>query len=292
MNASFQQSQPAKGDCLKKAFTLIELLVVIAIIAILAAMLLPALTKAKSESLGINCMSNSKQMGVAWKMYSGDSGGSLANNMVYNGFPNLPPPETGQNVGVPNWVYGVMDWTTSPDNTNTTLIANGLLGPYVPQPKIYKCPADIYLSPAQVSKGFPERVRSISMNGYLEGGAYAHLGAGNVWYPTYRAYFKESNLIAPAPANLWVFVDEHPDSINDGWLVEDMSSPDQWQDVASSLHNRACGFNFADGHSEIHKWTDPIFPPSKVGFDVISDLVMGNSVDIQWIHSRTSVPLN
>src|SRR5580658_6265070 len=101
MKASFNQPHPAKAYCLKKAFTLIELLVVIAIIAILAAMLLPALTKAKSESLGINCMSNSKQMGVAWHMYSNESSGSLANNMVYNGFPNLTPPETGQNVGVP-----------------------------------------------------------------------------------------------------------------------------------------------------------------------------------------------
>jgi hypothetical protein len=255
-------------------------------------MLLPALNKAKSESLGINCMSNSKQMGVAWHMYSSDSSGSLANNMVFNGFANLTPPETGQKVATPNWVYGIMDWTASPDNTNASLIANGLLGPYVPQPKIYKCPADVYLSPLQTAKGFPERVRSISMNGYIEGGGYAHSGAGNVWYPTYRAYFKESDLTAPAPANLWVFVDEHPDSINDGWLVEDMSSPDQWQDVASSLHNRACGFNFADGHSEIHKWRDSTFPPSRVAYDSITDLIIDNSGDIPWIHSRTSVPLN
>ena len=281
------QSKSAHGS---GAFTLIELLVVIAVIAILAALLLPALQKAKTESLDISCMSNSRQLGLAWHIYPSDSRGALVNNMVYNGFPALAP-ETGQTIRTPNWVYGNMDWTASPDNTNLSLIANGLLGPYVTQPKIYKCPADIHVAPTQQSKGFAERVRSISMNAYIEGGAYASSGAGSAWYPGFRAYFKEADLTAPAPAQLWVFVDEHPDSINDGWLESDMSNPSEWQDMPSSLHNHACGFNFADGHSEIHKWLNPKLPPNSVIFGNITTGLVDQGPDLQWMHSRTSVPL-
>ena len=207
-----------------RAFTLIELLVVIAIIAILAALLLPVLSKAKSESMGIACMSNTRQLGVAWRAYAGDFGGFLVNNAVYNGFPSLGA-ETGEKPPIASWVYGQMDWTISPDNTNLQLIANGLLGPYYTQYKIVKCPADVYVCPQQSYEHFNERVRSVSMNAYIQGNAYPNAEAdGSAWYSGYRAYVKEGDMTDPTPSQLWLFVDEHPDSINDGWLESDMAS--------------------------------------------------------------------
>ena len=164
----------------KTGFTLIELLVVIAIIAILAALLLPVLTRAKARSLGIACTSNSRQLGLAWRLYTDDNADRLVNNGVFNGWTVFPGLETGQPIELPNWVYGIMDWSASPDNTNSQLIAGGLLFPYTKQTKIYKCPADRYLSPEQVASGFAQRVRSVSMNAFLKGSAVPGrvLGAG------------------------------------------------------------------------------------------------------------------
>ena len=268
----------------RTAFTLIELLVVIAIISILAALLLPVLGKSKAKALAIACTSNSRQLGVAWHLYADDHGGNLVNNGVFNGWPDGKGPQTGLPVLIPNWVYGVMDWSSSPDNTNLELIARGLLFPYAQQAKIYKCPADRYLSPEQVANEFPDRVRSVSMNAFLEGGAQP----GQCWVPGFAAYSKESQLTAPAPSELWVFADENADTINDGWLITNMASNDGWDDMPGCFHNGACVFNFADGHSEIHKWLSSKTCPG-VCYERNGVRDPG-SVDIQWMYNHTSVP--
>ena len=181
-----------------KAFTLIELLVVIAIIAILAAMLLPALSKAKIKAQQIRCLSNHKQLGLVWVMYAGDNQDYCCPNRI------LPP-------APPNWVLGNEFWGNA-DCTNVDMIKTGLLWPYSQSLGIYKCPGDTYSA-----TGGASRLRDSAMNAFIVGGA----GPGDMgaYVPTYHFYNKMSDIRAPSPVDLWVFTDEHPDSINDGWLV-------------------------------------------------------------------------
>lgn len=270
---------------LSRAFSLIELLVVIALVVILAALLLPALSRARSHGASMACANNSKQLDLAWRLYADDNGGKLVNNGLYNGWTVYSPPQTGKRIETPNWVYGLLDWSASPDNTNTHLLAKGLLFPYAPQVTIAKCPADRYLSSAQVDEGFGQRVRSVALNSYLAGSAEPN----EYLAPGFAIYVKETDLIAPTPSDLWVFADENPDTINDGFFRTQMLDTNDWADVPGSYHDGACVFSFADAHVEIHKWkSGRTCPPVHFGETQIED---PGSQDISWVHNHTTAAL-
>jgi prepilin-type N-terminal cleavage/methylation domain-containing protein/prepilin-type processing-associated H-X9-DG protein len=273
-------------------FTLIELLVVIAIIAILAAMLLPALSAAKIRAQSIQCMSNKRQLTIAWKMYAGDDNGVFPVNIAGQSPADLDTYNP--------WVMGWLDYNGSADDTNLQYLVNtpyAQLGPYLAgQVGVYKCPAD---QSCQFGLTGLPRVRSVSMN-LAVGPNIANLisstGGGNwLGYPKFNVYSKESDVSlnkAPGPSDLWVFVDESPDSINDGCFAFEMpnsAGATQWIDMPAKYHGNACGFTFADGHAEIHKWVDPAFV-STVTYTPLTKSGIAHSYDpdITWVARHTS----
>jgi prepilin-type N-terminal cleavage/methylation domain-containing protein/prepilin-type processing-associated H-X9-DG protein len=273
------------------AFTLIELLVVIAIIAILAAMLLPALAKAKSKAQGIKCMSNLKQLQLGWFMYSGDNNDRLMPTVGQGPLQVSLLPNSYTDPGnIENqWIYGDMQQPSAAANLD--LLRLGLIFPYVQSVDIFKCPADqrtaYFGKTIPAGAPNPQTVRSMSMNGYMAPIVDKIMTSTAPLNQSYRIFRKQSDLFAIGPANCWVMLDENPWSINDGWFCTDINVG--WVDKPATYHNNACGFSFADGHAEIHKWKDQALinyaGPLNTGVAATSGIG-----DINWLMQRASIP--
>jgi prepilin-type processing-associated H-X9-DG protein len=189
---------------------------------------------------------------------------------------------------IPSWAYGLINWGSTPDNTNTQCLTdsrNALLGSYTANAvKIYVCPTDSYLSPVQKQRGWINRIRSVSMNAAVGEGAKFDFG----WGPFFAAK-KSTDLTLPGPSQSWVFTDEHPDSIDDTILYINPASTNGtgvFTELPSSDHNGACGLAFADGHSEIHKWRDPqtVRPVTYILLDRVN---VTADQDLAWLSQRT-----
>jgi prepilin-type N-terminal cleavage/methylation domain-containing protein/prepilin-type processing-associated H-X9-DG protein len=266
-----------------KGFTLIELLVVIAIVAVLAGMLLPALARAKAKAQGLVCLSQERQIGLAWSLYAEDADARLPYNLGASEIKQT----VAQNLYI-NWTSPVMSWELDQDNTNTVLLTRGGIGPYVSgSAAIYLCPSDRVVSDVQAAAGWSRRVRSLSMNMMIgDAGAFTQTGA-NVNNPYYQQFFKATQI--PEPADIFVFIEEHPDSINDGYFL-DRGGSYRWMDLPASWHNGGANLSFADGHSEAHRWrfasTQPAARPdaARLPFYIPS----AERGDFEWLMARMS----
>lgn len=271
VNADLPNAQSVNTDSafprpFSAAFTLIELLVVVAIIAILAALLLPVLAQSKAKAEATTCAHNLRQLSLAWTLYAEDNGDWLVNNHGVQ--ETLARRDT--------WANNVEDWENSDDNTNVVYLTDSKLGPYANgSARIYKCPSDREPAPNG------PRIRSMSMNAMV--GDPGELT--NRFNPLYIQFYHAADI--PSPSDIFVFLDEHADTLNDGFFVNRLDDY-AWGNLPGSYHNGAANLSFADGHQESHRWVVPatVRPVLRIRIDKFPATP---PTDFDWLKARTSV---
>ena len=274
MRSAYRQKNADCGQ-FRGAFTLIELLVVIAIIGILAAMLLPALAKAKVQAQKTFCMNNLKQIQLAWVIYSGDNSDRIA--PVSNYIPIFPTDPQVQPGAAEAQIFPGS--VTTITGTNILFSRLGLLYPNLKSDRIFKCPADLKKSPDNRTP----TIRSYSVNGWMNptpgtlASGYLHPAA------TYTVFKRQTDI--RNPSNIYIMLEESPGTINDDWFVENPDTPTEWTDMPASYHNRSCMILFSDGHAQSRRWTDKQVI-AQAGNFTIYDSASG---DLPWLLSVTTV---
>jgi prepilin-type processing-associated H-X9-DG protein len=261
----------------------------------LAALILPALNKAREWAEAITCLNNTHQLALTWLLYADDNYGSLPYNLALSGTyrTNL------------NWANNVMTRDLSSDNTNTATLTEASLGPYFgPNTHIFQCPSDWSLSTIQMAAGWSHRIRSYTMNGMVGNVGQNTAGGGNLNNPGYEQFSKIMQI--SRPGDLFVFLDEHPDSIRYGYFLDKASKsqatpavyptgstagPQSWNDLPASYHNKNSALSFADGHAEFHRWVNPeTVQPIQPNVLYCPVAVTSSGEDFQWVVSHMSIP--
>jgi prepilin-type processing-associated H-X9-DG protein len=273
------------GSSFQRAFTLLELAVLLLVIGLLAMVATPVFCRTRPDSRSVQCLSNTRALIVAWQMYAQDNG----DRMVIALHGGASAGGAGDPALGAGWVSGWLDWGGRSDNTNVLFLTQeryAKLAKYVTRPSTYKCPSDVSVSSLQIGRGWTQRCRSYSGNIYI-GEGNAEEGPTD---PLYRHVKKTSDFRYPDPASTWVFVDEHPDSINDPAFWSPHQS--NWIDVPAPFHNGATPFAFADGHSEMHRWeasltrnraTQLWYSEADIGVNVPP-----GDADLHWFSSHSS----
>jgi len=273
------------GTGRRAGFTLMELLVSIAIIGILAGLLATAVAKAKGKAYAITCAGHIRQLTLASLLYSADHDDRFPYNLGSSATERGTAPRDDN-----NWVNNILSWDVfNSDNTNVGFVTKGRFSQYVGRAaQVYRCPADRALSDEQKQAGWAARVRSFSMNAMVGDAGENSRSGTNVFNPEYKQLKRTSDVTKPT--RIFVFLDEHADSINDGYFLNRIDEW-EWVDLPASHHNGAGEFSFADGHVESHPWvypaTKPPPTPGAAGLPLAVDA--DKRADYQWVIYGTAI---
>jgi prepilin-type processing-associated H-X9-DG protein len=262
----------------------VELLVVIAVIGVLASLLLPALGSARARAQSAACLGHHRQLSVALQLYVGDAEDRLPNNFGASG--TRAAVDSGR---FDNWATSLLNWELDAGNTNLAWLRAGGLGPFLSGGvEVLRCPADRALSAIQRRAGWASRARSVSLNAMVGNAGEFMYGASNTNNPGYRQYLRLGDIRAGAV--IFTFIDEHPDSINDGYFLNRLARS-EWVDLPGSNHGGAASVSFADGHVETRRWRSPqtVHPPRPDVVPLPLELSAGGRADHAWLMERTTM---